>query len=153
MERRSWLKRLGLAVAGLGSIMVLGAFRHGGHGCGHGGDPARMEGRISAHLEEVLEDIEATPEQRAKILAVKDRLLAKGKALHAQRGEGMRDLLAEWEAPAVDVAKVHARIDARTQEMQAFAHEAADALGEVHAILTPEQRAKVAKKWKRRMQH
>jgi Spy/CpxP family protein refolding chaperone len=110
-----------------------------------------MQERISAHVEDVLEDIEATPEQRQKILAVKDRLLEKGKALHAQRGEGMRDLLAQWESPTIDVAAVHSRIDARAQGMQAFAHEAADALAEVHGILTPEQRAKVARKWSRRM--
>jgi Spy/CpxP family protein refolding chaperone len=110
-----------------------------------------MEQRLSAHLDEVLEDIEATPEQRERILAVKDRLLQKARALHAHRREGMRELLAEWEAPTVDAARIHARIDARSQELQAFAHEAADALAEVHAVLTAEQRAKVARKWKRRM--
>jgi periplasmic protein CpxP/Spy len=148
MERRSWFKRMGVAVLGIGGIALLGAFRPGGPGHGHG-DPARMEQRIGRHLDQVLDDIDATPEQRQQILAVKDRLLEKGKALHGGRREAMKDLLAQWQSPTLDPAAVHAKIDARAKEMQAFAHEAADALVEVHGILTPAQREKVARKWQR----
>ena len=149
MERRKWFKRVGVGLIGLVGIALLGACRHGGWG--GGGDPALLQRRITSHVEEVLEDIEATPEQKAKILAIKDRLLEKAKALHAGRADRMKALLAQWESPDVDTAKLHSMIDARAQEMQAFAHEAADALVEVHGILTPDQRAKIAKKWQRRM--
>lgn len=149
MERRSWFKRVGMAVLGLGAIGVLGAFRHG-HGFGH--DPERMQRMITNHLEDVLDDVDATPEQRQKILAVKDRLLEKGKALHAERRGMMKDLLAQWQSPTIDTAAVHSKIDARAEAMKGFAHEAADALAEVHGILTPEQREKIAKKWQRRVE-
>jgi Spy/CpxP family protein refolding chaperone len=153
MERRTWFKRIGVAVLGLGAIGLLGAFRHGhGPGCGPGGDPERTQRMITHHLDDLLDDVEATPEQRQKITAVKDRLLEKGKALHGGRHEMMGDLLAQWRSPAIDTAAVNAKIDARAQEMQAFAHEAAAALAEVHGVLTPAQREKVATRWQRRME-
>jgi Spy/CpxP family protein refolding chaperone len=144
MERRSWFKKVGMAVLGLGAIGLLGAFRHG-PGFGHG------PGMFGHHLEELLDEVDATPEQRQKITAVKDRLAEKGKALHGGRREAMRDLLAQWRSPAIDTAAVHAKIDARAKEMQTFAREAADAMAEVHGILTPEQREKLAARWQRRV--
>jgi Spy/CpxP family protein refolding chaperone len=149
MERRSWFKRIGMAVLGLGAIGVLGAFR-GAHG--HGGhDPERMAEMVTKRLDSILDEIEATPEQRQRITAVKDRLLEKGKALHAERRGMMQDLLAQWRSPAIDAAAVHSKIDARAEAMKGFAHEAADALAEVHGILTPEQREEVAARWEQKM--
>jgi Spy/CpxP family protein refolding chaperone len=146
MERRSWFKKIGMTVLGLGAIGLLGAFRHGHGGFGHG------PGMLAHHLDELLDEVDATPEQREKIVAIKDRLVEKGQALRAGRREGMKDLLAQWRSATIDTAAVHAKIDARAKEMQAFAHEAADAMAEVHGILTPEQREKVAARWQRRME-
>jgi Spy/CpxP family protein refolding chaperone len=152
MERRKWFKRIAAAAAGVGGLVLLAGFgpggRCGGHGHGHGPGAAML----GHHLDDVLDDVEATPEQRQKITAVKDRLLEKGRALHGARRDGMRELLAQWESPTPDAAAVHAHIDARAKEMQAFAHEVADGLAEVHSILTPEQREKIAKKWRRRVE-
>jgi Spy/CpxP family protein refolding chaperone len=152
MERRTWFKRIGLAVAGLGGVTLLAAagFGHRGGFCGAHGDPARMERMLGAHLDEVLDELEATPAQREKIAAVKDRLLAKGRALHEERGGAMTELLAQWESPTPDRARVNAIVDERAAGMQAFAHEVADAMVEVHAVLTPEQRAQVAERWRER---
>jgi protein CpxP len=154
MERRSWFKKIGVAVLGLSSVALLGAFRHGGgHGGWGHGDPAKMEQRISKHVDEVLKEIQATPEQRTKILAVKDRMLEKAKALHESRKGERQEWLEYWQAPTVDGAQVHARIDERAKGMQTFAHEMADALIEVHDVLTPEQRAKVAEKLRQHRGH
>jgi Spy/CpxP family protein refolding chaperone len=150
MDRRKWFKRIGIALLGLGGVSVLAAAGFGRGACGGHGDPARMERMLGARLDGILDDLEATPEQRTKITAVKERLLEKGKALHASRGGAMQDLLAQWESPSPDRAKVHALVDARAAEMQGFAHEVADAMAEVHAILTPEQRAEVAERWRER---
>ena len=150
MERRSWFKKIGIAVLGLGAIGVLGAFR-GGHG--HGGhDPEKMAQMVTQRLDRILGEIEATPEQRQKITAVKDRLLEQGKALYDERRGMMQDLLAQWRAPSIDAAAVHAKIDARAEAMKGFAHQAADGLAEVHGILTPEQREEIAAKWEQRME-
>jgi Spy/CpxP family protein refolding chaperone len=152
MDRRKWFRRIGAAVLGLGGVTVLAAAgfaRHGGL-CGGHGDPARMERMLGERLDHVLDEIDATPEQRTRIGAVKDRLLEKGRALRAARGGAMQEALAQWESATPDRAKVHALVDARGAEMQAFAHEVADGLAEVHGILTPGQRAEVAERWRER---
>jgi periplasmic protein CpxP/Spy len=144
MERRSWFKRLGLVALGLMSVGVLGAFRHGSHG---GGFP----GMLGPRLDRLLDEVDATADQRAKIHAIRDRLAEKGKALHATRREDLKAALAQWDAANPDTAALHAKIDQRAQAMQAFAHEVADALVEVHGILTPDQRAKLSQKWHGRL--
>jgi len=149
------MKKAILAVLGVASLAVgftvLTGFRGGGCGAGHRGDPAHMERMITGRIDEALEDLQATPEQRAKILAVKDRLLAEGKALHGARGDTRKEMLAQWDSASPDVARIHALIDQRAEAMKTLAHQAADGLAEVHAALTPEQRAQLSKKIHRRM--
>jgi len=149
------MKKTLLTIAGVAAIAVgylaLTGFRGPG-GCGGHGDPARMERMITSRLDGLLDDLDATPDQRAKIGAVKERLLAEGKALHAGKAGLHQDLLAQWQSPSPDVAHLHAVIDERGDAMKAFAHKVADGLAEVHAILTPEQRAKLAKKMERHHQ-
>lgn len=151
--KKTLITLAGVAAVAVGYLALTG-FRGpghglGGHGCGAHRDPARMERMISSHLDDVLDDLSATPEQRTQIAAVKDRLLAEGKALRASKPELHKDLLAQWESPNPDVSRLHALIDERGDAMQGFAHKVADGLAEVHAILTPEQRAQLAKKARR----
>lgn len=147
----SW-KKTGLVALGAvllaGGFLTLTAFRHGPGGCGPR-DPARMERFIGNRLDDLLDDLQATPEQRQRIGAVKDRLLARARELRAGAPADHQALLAQWESPNPDLSRVHALIDQRGDGMKAFAHEAADALAEVHAVLTPEQRAQLAKKIRR----
>lgn len=149
------MKKLILGTLGVASLaagfLLLSGFHGGGCGSGHHGNPARMEKMIGSHIDEVLEDLSATPEQRAKVLAVKDRLLAQGKQLHDGQADVKKELLAQWDAPSPDMARIHALIDQRAVAMKALADQAADGLAEVHAVLTPEQRAQLSKKLHRRM--
>ncbi len=146
--KKTLLTLAGVAAVAVGYLSLTG-FRGPGHGCGSRGDPARMERMVASHLDDVMDDISATPEQRTRIVAVKDRLLAEGKGLRAGKGELHKDLLAQWESPNPDVSRLHAIIDERGDAMKGFAHKVADGLAEVHGILTPEQRAQLAKKAKR----
>jgi Spy/CpxP family protein refolding chaperone len=141
MERRSWFKKLGLVLLGLVTIGTLGAFRHGGHG-------GFMSG---ARLDKMLDEVNATADQRAKIHAIHDQLVTKRKALQATRKDDLKALLAQWDAATPDSAAIHAKIDQRAQAMQSFAHDVADALVQVHGVLTPDQRATLSKKWHGRL--
>jgi protein CpxP len=115
----------------------------------HGRDPAEAAAFVTAHVEDTLDDLDATPEQRARILAVKDRLLEASKGLHGDRA-GVHDALADaWKAESPDAAGLHALVDARAEELKAFAHEVVDAGVEVHGVLTPEQREKLTRKAER----
>ncbi len=133
-----------LAVAALGTL-ALTAFRH------HH-DPARFEQHVSARVDSLLDDVHATADQRTQILAIKDKLLADAKALHASHAGMHQELLAQWQADQPDAAKVHALVDGRADAMKKLADEVADAMIQVHGILTPDQRAKIAKKLQRHMQ-
>ena len=127
-----------------GGALALTAFR------GHG-DPARMDRFITHRLDDMLDDVHATDAQRQQITAIKDKLVAEGKALHAGHTDLRKELLAQWQADQPDAAKVHALVDGRAAEMKKFADDVADALLQVHGILTPDQRAQVAKKMQRHM--
>lgn len=119
------------------------------HGWGHGRDPARMAGFVTDRVDDLLDDVDATPEQRTRIQAVKDRLLAASAQTRGGHAEAHDALLAEWKSGSPDAARLHALVDARVEEMRALAHQAVDAGVEVHGVLTPEQREKLTRKAER----
>ncbi len=61
-------------------------------------------------------------------------------------------MLAQWQAEQPDASQVHAIVDGRADAMRKFADEVADAVLQVHGILTPDQRAIVTKKIQRHME-
>ncbi len=138
---------LTLAVFAVGAL-TLTAFRGP---CG-GGDPARMDRFITHRLDETLDDIHATDAQRQQIQAIKEKLVTDAKALRAGHGDVHEELLAQWKSETPDAARVHAIVDDRAASMKKFADEVADSLLQVHGILTPDQRAQIAKKAQRHME-
>jgi periplasmic protein CpxP/Spy len=122
--------------------LTLTAFRH------HG-DPSRF---VTNRVEDMLDDVKATDAQRQQIHAIVDKVIADGKALHASHADAKNQLLAQWQADQPDAAQVHSIVDARADSMKQFADEVADAVLQVHGILTPDQRAIVTKKLQRHMQ-
>lgn len=142
----------GLAVAFVAvfAVVALTGFRGGcGGGHRHGRDPAQLAAFVTDRVDDALDDLDATPEQRARVHEVKERVLAAGKEAHAGHEEARAALLAEWKSQAPDRARLHALVDARVEAMRKLAHEAVDAGADVHGILTPEQREKVTKKVER----
>ncbi len=139
----TWKKKLLIVVPVLAGGLALAGWR-----CHHRAslDPAEVSQRVTARVNHALDDLGATPEQRTQILAIKDRLLTDGLALHAAQKGARTEMLAQWDAKAPDAAKVHALVDARVDALRAFAHEAADAAIQVHGVLTPDQQAKVSQK-------
>ena len=133
------LTALALVLAAAGTL-TLTAFR------GHHGDPTRF---ITNRVEDLLDSVQATDAQRQQILAIKDKLVADLKNLRASHADLHKELLAQWQSDQPDAARVHAIVDERATAMKAFADEFADAMLQVHAILTPDQRAKVTAKIQR----
>jgi Spy/CpxP family protein refolding chaperone len=134
---------LALATSGAG-IFSIGAWRAHAHG-GFGGhrDHAMMRKFVDFAVNEKLDEIGATEAQKQKIREVKDRLMKDGRALresHAALREGVLTLLAQ-ENP--DAAQLKALIRERTDAVSHFGDEVADALVDLHATLTPEQRQKL----------
>ena len=132
------------AAGGLAALAALGGCaRH------HPRDPAEVAAFVTSHVDGLLDDLNATDAQRAQVHALKDRLLADGLKLHAGGGPVHAEVLAQWNSPTPDAARLHALVDERAEAMRAYAHELVDAGVELHGILTPEQREKLAKKAER----
>lgn len=147
------MKKNLIAAGSLAVVLTAGLALTGFTGCGHHRpDPQHLERMITHHVDDALDDLKATPEQRQTVLAVKDRLLASGKALHADHQATRKEALALWEASSFDRTRALALVDARIDAMRTLAHQAVDAAAEVHATLTPEQRAQVAARLRKHAQ-
>jgi protein CpxP len=147
-------KKIGMVAAALVLLAVgmvtLTAFTGGGCFRGHGHrDPAQMAAFVTNHVEDALDDLDATPDQRARILAVKDRMLDAAKQVHGDQAATHQAFLDAWKSEKVDAAALHALVDQRADEMRKLAQQAVDAGIEVHDTLTPDQRAKLTKKIER----
>ena len=144
------MKKILTAIGSLTIVLAAGLALAGFSGCGHHRPgPEHMERMVTHHVNDALDDLKATPEQRQKVLAVKDRMLASVKALHGDHQALMQDALFIWEASSFDQTRALALVDARIDAMRAMAHEAVGAVADVHETLTPEQREQVAKRLRR----
>jgi Spy/CpxP family protein refolding chaperone len=144
------MKKKLTAAASFAALLVAGLAVLGFTGCGHHRpDPARMEKMVTHQVDDALDDLKATPEQRQQITAVKDRLLARGQALRGDRQAVVKEALSLWEASSFDRVRALALVDARLDAMRTMAHEAVDAAAEVHQALTPAQREQVARRVRR----
>lgn len=130
-----------LVVALVGASLVAG--------CGHShrgrwsDDPARLEEHVKKHVDRLLSKLDATDEQRQKVYALRDRLMPDLVALMKGRSAGKQEFVELWNQPTLDAGKLTALVDKRIDEFRAAGHDLANATAEFHAILTPEQRAKL----------
>lgn len=134
-----------LAIVGASTVAILAGF---GFGPRHGGrmDPAKMEKYLNFRLNDMLDDINATPAQRATVMSVKDRLLPEARAMFADKAQRYAEVKQLWLDQNPDPKVVHAKVDQRIDEMRTLAHKFADGILEIQRALTPEQRAQLAEK-------
>ncbi len=133
---------LALAVSGAGAL-GFGAWRTHAHGGfrGHGfGGPAMMHKFLDFAVNEKLDEIGANEAQKQKVLEIKDRLVKSVHAFRDGRGPLHDELLALVEKDNLEPGELKAAVHARAQEMVKLADEAAEAVSELHGVLTPEQR-------------
>jgi Spy/CpxP family protein refolding chaperone len=158
---------LGLGVTALSAVGALAAHRHadahprgfGGPGHGfvgwYGGmgdmDPAALSRRIEAMIAFRLADIDVTPEQRDRIATILKGAandLRTSRKQHLQARRQSMELLA---APTIDRAQLE---KLRVEQMQLgenASRRMLQALMDSAEVLTPEQRAKLAERFQRRM--
>lgn len=151
-KRRGLRRLFGVAflVGGLVAIPTAIAYAGGhgmGHGCGRHEAPQSAE-EVREHMEKgkgfILDKIDATPEQEAKVDAVLDRLAPELFALKDDKEALHQDLRAALTADNVDAAEV----ESIRKEGLALADEASRlVLGgvvEIAQVLTPDQRGELA---------
>jgi hypothetical protein len=136
-------KLLGVAVTGLSLMFLAG-------GCGPeedtASDRAALQARqkkMSKRLDRVLDRINATQEQRRRIHAIKANLINQAAPLRKERRRLAKKALAEWNSKTPDRRGLHQAVDRQLDLIKAFAHLAVDRAIDVHATLSPSQRAQV----------
>jgi protein CpxP len=129
------------------SLLVLPACGRMHH---HGAlDPAAVDRRVTEHLDDLLDDVKATDPQRARIQAIKSRLLPEFAALAGSHHKAQQEIVAQLSSDHPDQARLHALVDQQIDALRAVAHKSVDGVVEAHATLTPEQRTPLLKKVRR----
>src|SRR4051812_39685572 len=107
-------------VAGVAAFVMLTGFGPGA-GCGRAPDPqerfARMQQMVTSHLNDQLDELKATPDQRAKIMAIKDRVLQQARS-HFEQGREQGQADRQWAinqltSDAPDKNALYAKADAK----------------------------------------
>lgn len=140
-------------VAGVAAFVMLTGFGPAA-GCGRAPNPeerfARVQQMVTSRLNDQLDELKATPDQRAKILAIKDRVLQQARGRFEQSAQ-QRQADHQWVLDQLtsgnpDKGALYAKADAKADEFKSMAHQVIDALVEVNAVLTPDQRAQLKAK-------
>ena len=139
-NRKYWI--IGIAAASALSLLGVGAYAYGGHGFGHRG--AIMRRIASAHIDEALDAARATPEQRQKVHAAKERVFQTLADTHRDRGAHLDEALRLFTADRLDRDRIAALRRDRQAEMQRVGDAIEQAIVEVHGTLNPQQRRAVA---------
>ncbi|KFA93469.1 Spy/CpxP family protein refolding chaperone [Archangium violaceum] len=137
--------KLMIAGSAVLAFVLLTGFR-GGHFGGHFGgprDPERVKQMLTWRLDDRLEELKASEQQKQAIHGLKDSLFEDGKRLFEENKGARTQMVEQWESANPDSKAVHALVDARVDAFRAFAHKVADAALQAHRILTPEQRQQV----------
>lgn len=144
-------------VAGLGGAAVAenGQMLHVMHGMpGHGdmmsSDPAAM----AAHLDKMIATMvpDATPEQKAKLLAIAKSVHADFGAVHAQFGQAHKRAHEILLQPVVDRAALETLRVEQMQQIDVVSKRIVTALADAAEVMTPEQRVRFGEQMQMQMQ-
>lgn len=108
---------------------------------------ARHEARMAEHLNDVLDDIDATDAQRKVVFSELGKLRPEAQKLRATRKAHRQELLAQALSPAPNLDRVHKIVDESSTMTLKLAHKAVDHMLVIHAALNSQQRAELAKQW------
>jgi Spy/CpxP family protein refolding chaperone len=132
---------LGLGL--IGATVGLAAWGHGPGGCHSGKFMQRM---MDAHVEEALDDLKATPEQRQQVNQLKVGLMADFQAMHESRKTLMTSLAQQFTSDRLDAATLDSAADPLIKSHDKLRQDLRDAVVQIHDVLTPAQRQQVASK-------
>jgi Spy/CpxP family protein refolding chaperone len=137
---------------GLGALLVV-IVAGAAYAMGHGGRGRMMKHMVSAHIEEMEDYIEATPEQRATIEASKETIFKALEGTMKARQQTHAQVVQLLTAKDLDTKDLYALADQHAQAIQAMAKVIVPEIKKVHDALTPAQLTKLAEKAKQMHEH
>lgn len=140
-------RRMTLAtLAGGAALFGSGALAHGRFGRRGGGpmDPAEMDERIERFVRHLGVEVDATPEQQARLAEIAKAAAKDLAPLRGQAMETRKQALELLGSESVDRAAIERLRVEKLQHADAASRRLADALADAAEVLTPEQRQKLA---------
>jgi protein CpxP len=128
------------------------AYAHGmGGGWPHGGmDSKEMAEHLQVHVQHVLDEVDATADQKTRIKDIVAAATRDLEALHGQQGNVHKELHEIFTAPTIDRTKLEQVRVAHMQALDAASQRCATALADAAEVLTPEQRQQLGEKMAKR---
>ena len=152
-----WILVGGVAVLALGGIGIAGAMSNdfGGYPMGGFGHFRHMSmgGMGERGLDNMLEQIDATPEQEKKLWAIVDAARADIWPVARELRGTREEIAAIIGAPTIDRAAAEKLRSERVATLDEASKKAMTALLDAADVLTPEQRAKLLEHFKERRSH
>ncbi|MEC9396486.1 MAG: Spy/CpxP family protein refolding chaperone [Myxococcota bacterium] len=108
----------------------------------------QKEAYMQERLNERFDDLDATEAQRAAVKAELTKLRPTLEEIHAQRAAYRAELGEQFFNGKLDEERVHAIIDASSDQNTKLAHLGVDAALRLYDDFTPEQRAQMLTRWK-----
>lgn len=133
------MRKRTLLLVSVFAISSLAALAHRAIAAPHHGE-RMMRARISAHLDDAMDAINATPPQRVAIRGAAEQL---GQAFTDSRGEKLgkvADAMLLFQADKLDATKIAELRGYHDREAEKLSDAAIQAVYDVHAALTPAQR-------------
>lgn len=123
---------------------------HGPHGGPGGIGFDGISEQFRAHVEHVLAEVKATPDQQTRVRGILEAAAADIEALRAQHGSAHAQLHEIFVAPAIDRTRLETVRAGHIQALDAASKRCAAALADAAEVLTPEQRAQLGEKMAKR---
>ncbi len=141
-----------------GTALIIGALFFASMGTGKAleGFPALMRPDrimqiITWRLDDRLDAIHATDDQRSAMYDLKDKLFKDAGAMRAKIRANRAEIVKEWQKDLPDADRINELIDTNMELRTDFAHKLAEAILKAHDILTPKQRKQIVEHINKRM--
>lgn len=154
--RRATIAALvGTLAAGIGAT----AWAHGGPGGWHRGgggfmggpmDPAKMDEQIERRVKHFAVEVDATPEQVAKLTQIAKAAAKELRPLREKARDARKRGMELLSAPTIDRAAIERLRAEQIQAADAASRRVSQALADTAEVLTPEQRKKFAERMQQR---
>ncbi len=146
--RPRWLAGLALAgafvVGGLTLPMLTASAEDAAmHGAMHGGGHAEMHAMMARHLDKMLTAVDATPDQKSRIMTILGGAMKSMGGAHEKMHDGLKQFHALLSAPTVDRGALESVRASEIAEVDAGSKTLVAAMADAAEVLTPAQRVKL----------